>query len=459
MHKRFAKADDPMNERSKYPKTDLRYWRETVYKPTYARAGKKIEAPNWAVIIQFRGRRTCLSMETANKEAAAARAKDFYLSLQANGWDAALEKIRPNHAGPAKSNVTVGDFIVAVKKWSDLSDTTVDGYARAFRRIVADVEGVPGDAKKFDAHAGGNAKWLAKVNEVPLRKITPNRIQEWKKGFLAKAKRDPISLRRAQVTVNSFLRQARSLFSPKMVLPHLKEITLPSPLPFSGINFEKEPSLEYKSTLDAKNLIKLAHEELAEREQELFKIFLLAVMCGLRKKEIDLLEWSAFRWNEESITIQPTEFFAAKSESSYGEIGVDSELVEIFRGFRARAKGPFVIESDGIPKAEATYQHYRCAKLFDRLTTWLRSKGVNGNKPLHTLRKEFGSEINAVHGIHAASGALRHADIRVTSRYYVDRRARITVGMGHLLRAAEDTTTVISPRSFESLDQSRAETK
>jgi hypothetical protein len=31
---------------------------------------------------------------------------------------------------------------------------------------------------------------------------------------------------------------------------------------------------------------------------------------------------------------------------------------------------------------------------------------VKGSKPLHTLRKEFGSEICAVHGIHAASRAL-----------------------------------------------------
>jgi hypothetical protein len=40
---------------------------------------------------------------------------------------------------------------------------------------------------------------------------------------------------------------------------------------------------------------------------------------------------------------------------------------------------------------------------FERLTAWLRKKGVKANKPLHALRKEFGSQICAVHGIHAAA--------------------------------------------------------
>jgi integrase len=34
-------------------------------------------------------------------------------------------------------------------------------------------------------------------------------------------------------------------------------------------------------------------------------IFLLAVAAGLRRKEIDLLEWSPFRWEENVIRIQP----------------------------------------------------------------------------------------------------------------------------------------------------------
>jgi hypothetical protein len=66
---------------------------------------------------------------------------------------------------------------------------------------------------------------------------------------------------------------------------------------------------------------------------------------------------------------------------------------------------------------------------------WLRLKGVDNANPLHTLRKEFGSEMNRQHGIHAASSSLRHAGIGITALHYVDKRSRVTVGLGGLLKA------------------------
>jgi hypothetical protein len=44
-------------------------------------------------------------------------------------------------------------------------------------------------------------------------------------------------------------------------------------------------------------LITKAKTELAHQHLEEFKLFLLAVMVGLRRKEIDLVEWSSFLWN------------------------------------------------------------------------------------------------------------------------------------------------------------------
>jgi integrase len=93
-----------------------------------------------------------------------------------------------------------------------------------------------------------------------------------------------------------------------------------------------------------------------------------------------------------------------------------------------------------------TYQYYRCQELFERLTIWLRENGVKDNKPLHVLRKEYGSQICAIHGIHAASRALRHADIRVTNEYYTDSRVRVTPEMGHLLKADSDVTAAVKPK-------------
>ena len=141
------------------------------------------------------------------------------------------------------------------------------------------------------------------------------------------------------------------------------------------------------------------------------------------------VEWSSFHWESGVIRIEPTKYFHPKSEDSIGDVQVDAELMELFRGYRAKATGEFVIESDRQPKPEVTYFYYRCQQNFEKLTGWLREQGVNADKPLHALRKEFGSGINARFGIHAASRALRHADIGITSQFYTDSRLRVVSGM------------------------------
>ena len=118
-------------------------------------------------------------------------------------------------------------------------------------------------------------------------------------------------------------------------------------------------------------------------------------MAGLRRNEIDKLPWTAFRWDEGVIHIAATEYFRPKSRESEGEVPVDPELMEIFRGYHARRRGEFVVESDGIPSVNAPFEHYRCQRDFVELIGWLRAHGVISRTPLHSLRKEFGSQINA----------------------------------------------------------------
>jgi hypothetical protein len=59
---------------------------------------------------------------------------------------------------------------------------------------------------------------------------------------------------------------------------------------------------------------------------------------------------------------------------------------------------------------------------------------VTTKTPLHSLRKEFGSRVAAEHGIYAASRLLRHADITTTAQYYLDKKKRVTSGLGRLLK-------------------------
>ena len=97
------------------------------------------------------------------------------------------------------------------------------------------------------------------------------------------------------------MREARSLFSPKY-LERLESVSLPDPLPFTGIKLEKRSMLRYQSNFDVLELVRAASEELAESRPEEFKAFVLAVMAGLRRNEIDKLEWSRFNWTAERST-------------------------------------------------------------------------------------------------------------------------------------------------------------
>lgn len=417
----------------RHAKSDVRYWDRAIFQSTYTRGGQTRIVGEWAAKVQHLGRRETFALDSANKTAAASRAKEIYLSLQSAGWDATLAKFKPKADGGSRSVATVGEFVAEVKAKAGGRPKTIEGYCRALRTIVADIFGIDGGKAKYDYRTGGRDKWLARVEAVKLADVTPEQVQKWKLRFLRRAGSDPLKQRAARISVNSMMRQAKNLFAPAV----LKFIAFDASNvnPFVGVDFEPRQSMRYRSGFDIEEVIQAAQGELPDGQM---KMFLLAVMAGLRRNEIDKLEWAAFRWNEGVIRIEATRFFQPKSESSTGDVEVDPELMEVFRGFRANVKGDFVIESQNVARPNATYSHYRCEREFTALTKWLRAHGVTGNTPLHTLRKEYGSQMCAKHGIYAASHALRHADIAITSQHYLDKKRRATVGMGHLLAARDN---------------------
>jgi integrase len=409
-------------------KTDIRYWQGAVYQPKYTRNGVAHQASEWAIKIQHLGRRETFPLGTANKAAAAAKAKNIHLSLHASGWEATLAKFKPKASAQCRTATTVGEFLKQAITSAGGRSKTIEGYCRAFRTIIASIFKIDGGSEKFDYRPGrGREKWIAKIHAVTLSDVTPDKIQKWKIAFLQRAGPDRLKQRAARISVNSLMRQAKSLFATDM----LRFITLNvRGTPFDGVRFEPRQSMRYHGSFDLEQVIAAAQDQLPEEQ---LKIFLLAVMAGLRRNEIDKLEWPSFRWAQNIIRIEPTSYLQPKSEDSIGDIEADPELIEMFRGFKARAKGSFVIESPVAARMNATYSHYRCERDFTALTKWLRAKGVPGNMPLHTLRKEYGSQICAKHGIYAASNALRHSDIAITSQHYIDKRRRTSLGMGHLL--------------------------
>jgi integrase len=420
-------------------KGDARYWLARVFKPKSVRRGGEVyTAAFYFARFQYSGKRIAMSLGTANQREAAARARDRYLYLCANGWKAFLAHYQPVLGVPKpKTDITVGGFIEAASVESHLAPTTIGPYARAFRRIVADIFDIRGGKKRFDYRNGGNRQWVEKVHAVRLAEVTPEKISDWKRKFILAAGHDVIARRRATASCNSFLRQARALFSRSNVLAKLKSVELPGVLAFDGVSVERRTDTKfYGCGVDPHRLLQDAVTELGSDHTEELKAFLLALVLGLRRREADMLEWQSFDFAAGALRVMPTKWYQLKTNESAAVLPVEPEILELFRGWRAKAKSGFVIESDREPKL-VNYQWYRCEAVFEYLLGWLRAKGVQGIKPFHALRKLYGSVLAERHGIHAASSGLRHADIRTTSEFYADRTVKLTAGFGSALTGAD----------------------
>lgn len=408
-------------------KTDIKFWESRVF-----RYSPQDRTALFYIKLQHAGCRGTFCTHSVVRAQAASVAKEIYMALRTLGWEAVLRKYKPT-AEP-KSVTTVGEFLERVSRQFIGQKRTIEDYCQAFRRVVADIFGVPRDEKKYDYVNGGRLKWLGEVNSIRLVDITPEKIQAWRVDYLDRAGNDLDKRRRAQASLNTILRQARSLFSPKRL--ELIKFDPPIESPFGKIKLEPEGDTRYRSNIDAPGLVQAALAELAD-EPQMLKVFILAVCAGLRRNEIDKLEWSAFDRDNSSVHVGPTRYLHVKSQKSIGDVDLDPETCALLRGYYARratgTQTEFVIESDVEARLRAGYSHYRCQKVFARLTKWLRTHGVQSRNPIHTLRKEYGSLIAQRYGIHAASEALRHAGITITSRHYVGKKARTVVGLGYLL--------------------------
>ncbi|RYD24333.1 MAG: hypothetical protein EOP88_00370 [Verrucomicrobiaceae bacterium] len=453
MTRQIRKTGQEVAKRKKqYSKTDVRYWEGAIFKPWFTKNGEKFETKQFSVRINYRGRRQAVPLGMANKTEAARRARDIYLMLITSGWQATLEKFHPGHIAPSLpehnhgSPVTVGEYIDFAAKIAGVSPRTMAGYSASLRMIAAAIGKISSGPSKFDYKKGGHEAWLKKVNTISLALLTPTGIENWKQSFLQERRGNPLEERKAKNSINSFIRQARSLFSPKIVKLVAVECCLPDPLPFHEVSLYPRSSMRYVSRIDIREIVVAAYQELGaprgenetlnsyESRIEPFKIFLLAAFAGLRRNEIDKLLWDQIDLDRGTVEIRETAHFKPKSGESNGLVEIEPEVVALLTQLRENDDGQFVVQSTGKNTTSRAAQWYRAEKHFKVLLTWLKKHGIEDLKPLHLLRKEAGSLINLTMGLYAASRFLRHGDVRVTAEHYLDKKSAATVGLGSLLQ-------------------------
>ncbi|MDE2107383.1 MAG: tyrosine-type recombinase/integrase, partial [Patescibacteria group bacterium] len=455
-------------------KSHVDYWAPKLQKRSYTWEGKSVEIPEWQVRIAHLGRREWFNTGSANKAVAAEKARKIYLSLIGKGWEATLAEFKPDMQ-VAKDGCAVGEFLEQVKAVSGLKPVTYEIYAKKFRSLVAGAFGIDGGKAKHDYVHGGHKAWLAKVLAVRLHRLTPERINHWKVRELKKASANPLQLKRASVTVRSILLNSKALFSPD-IRRHLT-LRLPAPLPFEGVALPEAGKSRYKSEINPAELLVAAKRELADGilpaksdekrpvkksgkkadqkiespppdpRPELFKILLLALGAGLRRDEIDKLQWSQIVWQKNKIRIEITEHGGTKSAESEAEVDVDPGLLDILKTYHPKpgTGSTFVIESKVKPNPKSVANHhYRCNRQFNELIVWLRGHGLKSRNALHALRKEFGSQICAQAGIFAASSALRHSSINLTREYYIDKKQPAVFAVSKLLNPTDSSAQTTS---------------
>jgi integrase len=408
-------------------KNDSRYWRSRIFRPINARGET---SPHYSMRLQMRGQRMSFALGTGNADAAARIAANVYTDFLTLGVEGALAKHRPQKA--TEGITTIGEWIQAARSVATVNPATFALYAAALRKIVGDLIRVKRNRKRFGPKGGGARAYRGAIDAAPLALLTPTAIQKWRMEYLKRAK-TPAEQRSRMTSCNSTLRQARSLFGKKIV----RFVPLPEPAPFQQVEFFPRQSAKYFSRIDAKTLLREARNELAAEDSPAFLVILLALAAGLRKGEIDTLCWHQIDFERGVIRVEHTDKASLKSADARGEVPLDASVLELLRGFRARAGGAFVIEGgDGISGPRMWGRNYRVQSVFDRVTAWLRKHGVTARKPLHELRKELGALITSEHGIYAASRVLRHADLSTTAAHYTDLKTRPTLAVGEWLAAS-----------------------
>jgi len=438
-----------------YPKTHVNYWKARLEHRTYTRDGKTFEVAEWSVRIHFRGIRRGFDLDTANKEVAATKARDLYLSLLAKGWSTTLNETRSQPPRPAEigdKSPTIGEFLAEVQRTTHIKPKTLRIYTQSLRQLAAYIQGVESDASRYDYRNGGLTAWRKLIDAIPLSAITPAAVADWKLAYLRRAGSDPRRKFTVNRSFNSWLRNTKSLFSAEIINKPNFGIRIPKFTVLDGqrgeqeaywfetVDFERVGSMKFQAPvgITCAKLVTNARSNLRSQHPEAYQLFLLCLCAGLRRAEADVCLWTQLSSDDNSIRIEPNQFIEPK-QGSGGTVYVDPSVMKELLSFKEQTPGLFVVDSS-LEWKRTTYGRYRCAPHWRTLMEWLETNGISARKKVHELRKLFGDAIVKQNGIFAGSAQLRHSTIQMTASHYTDPRQRAVLPVGELF--TEDHTQI-----------------
>ena len=357
--------------------------------------------------FQHAGRREAVNLGVTDKRQAAEVAAKTYGLIRAQGWDTALRVLDPEKHR-AQSAGTVGDVIDTLARL-DMRPSTRTAYRVALQWWALQIIRLTPLHRNLDRWA---PNYRERIATVQLTDLTIDKLERVRDEFIAGAGDDAIAARRARVSVKAFARNAKAGIRAAQKLGRLE---MPVPAPFTGLTVAGAVSTRYTAEFDAAEMLRRASETLRAEDPSAFKVVLLALGAGLRRGEIQHLQWRSVDAARCQIRVEASGSWMAKNPQSEAAVDVDPGLIAAL-GTPAGPDDP-VVDPLAIEHA----------------VQWLRRQGVTSPKPLHDCRKEFGSIIAQSTDLLTASRQLRHGSLAVTAAVYVESRRKASPAIGAML--------------------------
>jgi integrase len=316
--------------------------------------GRRIQSTHWCVRFQHQGKRTCRTLGTPDYRLANQRARQLVASIRQNGW------ARATALPTSHGSVSIDDLLdqyhrAAVSR--DLRPRSIGHAQKDLRRVARET----------------GARRLADLSPAALQ------------GWIQSCELKPITLR-------SVLKNAATVFS-RLSLQSMGMTDLQNP--FARLALPKVDRQPFRSP-SRTWIVGLMQQGLKDLTGDARRAFALALGAGLRWGEIGSLNWDDVR--SDSVHIA-----AAKAKGRRARVVPISEPV--WRALEpAHAEGPVLTQN--------------MKEVHAALCAWLKRQGVKDSKPVHYLRKCFGSLAVGDHGIYVASKLLGHANITLTASTY-----------------------------------------
>jgi hypothetical protein len=387
----------------------------------YARFRVKVHDPSRGIVTIQRNLSTLLAATESNRRQAQKIANDRRDEALKAFWADA------NGKAPLKLRDTTPTC-------GQILDIFLKHSASAYARQVGDVF--------LTVVAEGVGRWIdqrERARDVRLSALTKSAMIAFRDQVARKAAGLPIKLN--AVSINTYMRQAKSVFSRK-AREHYLHLTIPPTIRdwaetstldenhyeqkfiaiesymLEAADAASHQMLEFSKTYEADGRMTLAR-----RWKNAYGCYLLMRYCGLRNIEVENLRWEWFTARPDGefmVNVIKRDYWKGPKKTS-GSTPMHhelyAELLELFGPARPGSDG-FVLCGTMTDRKEGTH---RVPQGF------MRRYISRGSKNLYCLRKQYATEMEDHYDLKTSSAVLRHdeGDTTTARDHYVDGNVKL----------------------------------